>query len=51
MNFTHHDGTNCFEIHLLSKKGIREANRPIYEWKKDYEPKRWWFKNIYGWLY
>ena len=51
VDVTHHDGTNCFEIHLLSKKGIREANRPIYEWEKDYEPKRWWFKNIYGYLY
>ena len=51
VNVSHHDGTNCFEIHLLSKKGIKESSRPIYEWEKDYEPKRWWFKNIYGYLY
>lgn len=51
VNVHHHDGTNCFEIHLLSKKGEREVARPIYQWDKDYEPKRWWFKNIYGWLF
>ena len=51
VNIHHHDGTNCFEIHLLSKKGQREAERPIYKWEKDYEPKRFWFKNIYGYLF
>jgi len=48
---SHHDGTNCFEIHLLSKKGEREVARPIYQWEKDYDPKPWWFKKIYGYLF
>ena len=47
----HHDGTNCFEIWLLSKKGQREVERPIYKWEKDYEPKRDWFKLINGYLF
>jgi NAD-dependent DNA ligase len=51
VNVTHHDGTNCFEIYLLSKKGIKESSRPIYEWEKDYEPKPYWFKKIWGYLY
>jgi hypothetical protein len=51
VNIHHHDGTNCFEIHLLSKRGIKESERPIYKWEKDYEPKRYWFKNIYGYLF
>lgn len=46
----HHDGTNCFEIWLLSKKGLKEIERPKYECE-DYNPNRTWFKNIYGWLY
>lgn len=51
VNVSHHDGTNCFEIWLLSEKGKREVQRPMYQWQKDYEPKRWWFKNIYGYLF
>lgn len=51
VNIHHHDGTNCFEIWLLSKKGKREVERPIYQWEKDYEPKRWWFKLINGYLF
>ena len=47
----HHDGINCFEIHILSKKGLREVERPIYEYEKDFEPKPYWFKNIYGYLF
>ena len=47
----HHDGTHCLEIWLLSEKGKVEVERPIYKWEKDYEPKRWWFKNIYGYLF
>ena len=47
----HHDGTNCFEIHILSKKGLREVERPIYKYEKDFEPKPYWFKNIYGYLF
>lgn len=48
----HHDGTDSFEIRLLSKKGEREINRPCYWWNgKDYEPKKDWFKNIYGYLF
>ena len=50
----HHDGTHegssCFEIWLLSKKGLKEIERPKYECE-DYNPNRTWFKNIYGWLY
>lgn len=48
---SHHDGTNYFEIHLLSAKGLREVKRPCYEYERDYEPKKWWFKNIYGYLF
>jgi hypothetical protein len=45
----HHDGTNCFEIHLLSKRGEEEIEGPKYTWEGDkYEPKGWWFKNING---
>lgn len=51
VNIHHHDGTNCFEIWLLSKKGQREVERPIYKWEKDYEPKRDWFKLINGYLF
>lgn len=51
VNVYHHDGTNCFEIHLLSKKGQREVERPIYKWEKDYEPKPYWFKKINGYLF
>mgnify|MGYP007101870016 CR=1 FL=1 len=47
----HHDGTNYYEIHLLSANGLREVERPIYKYEKDYEPKSWWFKNIYGYLF
>jgi len=46
----HHDGTNCFEIHLLSKKGEREVEREKYLYE-DYDIKPWWFKKIYGYLY
>lgn len=46
----HHDGVNWFEIHLLSAKGCKEVERPCYE-DKDFQPKKWWFKNIYGYLY
>ena len=48
---SHHDGTHSFEIWLLSEKGKVEVERPIYKWEKDYEPKRWWFKKIYGYLF
>lgn len=51
VNIHHHDGTNCFEIWLLSKKGQREVERPIYKWEKDYEPKKDWFKLINGYLF
>ena len=50
VNIHHHDGTNCFEIWLLSKKGLKEIERPKYDYE-DYNPNRTWFKNIYGWLY
>ena len=46
----HHDGTNCFEIHLLSKKGEREVEREKYLYE-DFNVKPWWFKNIYGYLF
>jgi len=42
---SHHDGTNCFEIHKLSKAGIIEVDRPKYYYE-DYEPKDWWFKQF-----
>ena len=51
VNVHHHDGTNCFEIHLLSKRGEIESERPIYKWEKDYEPKPYWFKKIWGYLF
>ncbi len=47
----HHDGTNCYEIWLLSERGKTEVARPIYQWEKDYDPKRWWFKLIRGYLF
>ena len=50
VNAHHHDGTNCFEIHLLSKKGEREVEREKYLYE-DYDIKPWWFKKIYGYLY
>jgi len=46
----HHDGTNCFEIHLLSKKGEREVKREKYLYE-DFDIKPWWFKKIYGYLF
>lgn len=48
---SHHDGCNYFEIHLLSAKGMREVERPCYQYERDYAPKKWWFKNIYGYLF
>ena len=48
----HHDGTNVYELHLLSAKGLKEVERPKYTWEgHDYDPKPDWFKNIYGWLF
>lgn len=49
----HHDGTNIFEIHILSKKGLAEVERPLYDGMTypDYRVKPWWFKNIYGYLF
>ena len=46
----HHDGTNLFEIHLLSKKGIERAECADRNYD-DYNVKPYWFKNIYGYLY
>lgn len=51
VNVHHHDGTNCYEIWLLSERGKKEVARPIYQWEKDYEPKRNWFKLIRGYLF
>lgn len=48
---SHHDGCNYFEIHLLSAKGLKEVERPCYQYERDYAPKKWWFKNIYGYLF
>jgi hypothetical protein len=42
---SHHDGTNCFEIHQLSKKGERAVESANY-WMKDYDVKPYWFKQI-----
>lgn len=41
----HHDGTNCFDIHQLSKKGERAVESADY-WMKDYDVKPYWFKQI-----
>ena len=46
----HHDGTNIFEIHLLSKKGIERAECADRNWE-DYNVKPYWFKKIWGYLY
>ena len=52
VNAYHHDGSNCFEIHLLSAKGEREVERKKYTWDGyDYDPKPDWFKKIHGYLY
>lgn len=48
---SHHDGCNYFEIHILSAKGLKEVERPCYQYERDYAPKKWWFKNIYGYLF
>lgn len=48
---SHHDGCNYFEINLLSAKGMKEVERPCYQYERDYAPKKWWFKNIYGYLF
>lgn len=50
VNAYHHDGTNAFQIHLLSKRGLEEVERPKYCYE-DYEPKPYWFKKLYGYLY
>lgn len=48
----HHDGTNVFEIHILSKKGLIEVERPMYVIHgEEYNIKPFWFKNIYGYLF
>lgn len=47
INCHHHDGCNRFEIHKLSKRGIKEVDRPIYyRGEKDYEPKPYWFSQF-----
>lgn len=50
VNGYHHDGTNHFEIHLLSAKGEKEVDREKYRYE-DYEPKKYWFKKFRGYLY
>lgn len=48
----HHDGTNTYTLSLLSAKGLRETERPMYAWEgNEYKPKPDWFRKIYGWLY
>lgn len=45
----HHDGTNSFTIHLLSKRGLDKIQRDINNGKidnYDYEPQRYCFKKI-----
>ena len=46
----HHDGTNRFEIHLLSKKGIERVECADSKCK-DYDIKPYWFKKISGYLF
>lgn len=48
---SHHDGTNAYEVRILSAKGRREVKRPCYEYDRDFDPKPWWFKKIKGYLY
>ena len=50
VNAYHHDGANCFEIHLLSKKGIERVECAERNWD-DYDIKPYWFKKIAGYLY
>lgn len=45
VSVAHHDGTNCFEIHQLSKKGERAVESADY-WMKEYDVKPYWFKQI-----
>lgn len=49
VNGFHHDGTNCFEIHLLSKKGLDAIQRKIDNYRihdYDFEVKDYWFKKF-----
>lgn len=46
----HHDGTNCFEIHKLSKKGI-DATDSWFGATKDTEVKGYWLAKFHGYLY
>ena len=41
----HHDGTNCFEIHSLSQKGLSVVEK-WGDWCEDVEVKNYWFKKI-----
>ena len=41
----HHDGTNTFYIHKLSKKGLERAESFENRYE-DYEPKDYWFSRI-----
>ena len=45
VSVAHHDGTNFFEIHRLSKKGEKAVEVADY-WMKDYDVKPYWFKQI-----
>ena len=48
----HHDGTNCFDIYFLSKRGLTEVEREKYTWYgEEYNIKDWWFKKVKGYLY
>lgn len=49
VNAYHHDGTNAFEIRVLSKRGLEEVERLKYMYE-DYDPKPYWFKKIYGYV-
>jgi len=42
----HHDGTNCFYIRKLSKKGLAAVEAANNRGEDEYKPKDWWFSRI-----
>lgn len=47
----HHDGTNTFEIHKLSSKGLKATSK--WENLKQYKiaPKGYWFAKFHGYIF
>lgn len=48
---SHHDGTNVFEIHKLSKKGIQTSENWYNNTNKDCEVKGYWLAKFHGYLF